>query len=112
MIYIANPTKYQSSMFAYLINQTNSGYKRTYILIKALYSKEHTGRSAPLPWKSLPLAWVNPTEKHLWNNYQMYQIYKWMIDSVQYISEDANHITVNTLLIYILKQTRLTQKWH
>ena len=42
----------------------------------------------------------------------MYQIYKWMIDSVQYISEDANHITVNTLLIYILKQTRLTQKWH
>ena len=103
------PTKYQSSMFAYLINQTNPGNKRTYIF-KRHFTLNNTGRSATSPWNSLPLAWVNPTEKHLWHNYQMYRIHKWMIDSVHYFSENNNCITVNAVLVYILKRTRLAPK--
>ena len=96
-------------MFAYLINQTNPGNKRTYIF-KRHFTLNNTGRSASSPWNSLPLAWVNPTEKHLWHNYQMYRIHKWMIDSVHYFSENNNCITVNTILVYILKRTRLAPK--
>ena len=97
-------------MLAYLINHANPGNKRNYIL-KRHSTVNNTGRSAPSPWKSLPLAWVNPMEKRLWNNYQINQIHKWMIDSVHYVSENNNCITVNTVLVYILKQTRLAPKW-
>ena len=101
---------FESSMFDYLINQTNPGiYKRTYIL-KRHFTLYNTGRSAPSLWKSLPLAWVSPTEKHLWNNYQMYEILLWMIDSVHYFSKENNCITVNTILVYIWKRTRLAPK--
>ena len=97
-------------MFAYLINQTNPGNKRTYIL-KTHFTLNNTGKSAPSsPLKSLPLAWVIPTEKHLWNNYQMSQIHKWIIDCVHYFSENNNCITLNTLLVYILKRARLAPK--
>ena len=40
----------------------------------------------------------------------MYQIHNWMIDSVHYLSENNNRITVNTILFYILKRRRLTPK--
>ena len=82
----------------YLINQTTPGNtcNRTFIL-KRHFTLNKTGRSAPSPWKSLPLACVRPTEKHLWNNYQMYQILKWMNDSVHYFSKKNNCITVNTI---------------
>ena len=73
-------------------------------------SLNNTGRSTPSPWKSLPLALVNPTEKHLWNNYQMYQIQKWMKGSVHYFSENNNCITVNPIFVYILKRTSLAPK--
>ena len=33
-----------------------------------------------------------------------------MIDSVHFFSENNNRITVNTILVYILKRTRLTPK--
>ena len=103
--------KYQSSMFAYLIDQTTPGNKFTYIL-KRHFNLNNTGRLATSPWKSPLLAWVRPTEKHLWNKYQMYQILKRMIDSVHYFSKKKNCITVNTIIIllYILKRTRLAPK--
>ena len=33
-----------------------------------------------------------------------------MIDSVHYFSENNNYITFNTILLYIVKRTRLTTK--
>ena len=97
-------------MFAYLINQTNPGIKRTYILKRNFTAKKHSERSAPSPWKNLLLVWVNPTEKHLCNNYHLYQIRKWVMDSEHYFSENHNRITVNTVLVNILKRTRLQPK--
>ena len=40
----------------------------------------------------------------------LYQIHKWMINSVHYFLENNNRITVNTILVYILKRTRLAPK--
>ena len=97
-------------MFAYLINQTNPRNKRTYIFKRHFTAKNTLeGRHLHLD-KNLLLAWVDPTEKHLWNNYHLYQIRKWVMDSEHNFSENYNRITVYTILANILKRTRLQPK--
>ena len=59
---------------------------------------------------------VKPRPKNMYeiiiNNKLLYQIQNWILNSIHYFSENtsSNRITVNTILVYIFKWTRLAPK--